>query len=165
MSHLEPLSDADRAAIIAYLDGELDEAAARRVEARLSRDPAARAEAEALRRTWELLDFLPRAEPPPGFTQRTLERITTPLPATELPRRWRPWAVGLGWAAAVVVAAGAGFAGVTLLLPREPTDEELARDLTVLENRRLYEQADSLDFLRLLDGPDLFGDDSPEAGG
>jgi hypothetical protein len=64
-----------------------------------------------------------------------------------------------------LVAALGGFGGVTLLTPREPTDEELAHDLRLLENRPLYEQAESVDFLKQLDQPDLFGDDSPDAGG
>jgi hypothetical protein len=79
--------------------------------------------------------------------------------------RRRRWLLGGAWAAAVLVAVLGGFAGVTLLVPHEPTDEELVRDLRLIENRHLYEQADSVDFLKQLDQPDLFGDDSPDAGG
>ena len=69
------LNEEDRANLVAYLDGELDEHAARDLEARLANDPRARAEAETLRRTWELLDYLPRAEASGSFTHRTLERL------------------------------------------------------------------------------------------
>src|SRR5262249_17230514 len=69
------LSDEDRANLVAYLDGELDEASAQALEAKLNTDPRARAEAETLRRTWELLDYLPRAEVSTSFTHRTLERL------------------------------------------------------------------------------------------
>ncbi len=160
------LSDDDRAELIAYLDGELDEAAARAMEARLGRDAAARAEADALRRAWDLLDFLPHAEPSPSFTHRTLERVTArhAAAATGMSRR-RRWGAAAGWAAGLAAAAAAGFAAVTLLVPREPTDDDLVRDLRVLENKRLYEQVDSVEFLKALDQPDLFGDDNPEAGG
>ena len=160
------MSGDDREQLIAYLDGELDAEAARQVEARLHQDPAARAEAEALRRTWDLLDYLPQVEPSPAFTHRTLERVTAQHVAavTTLYRR-RRWRAAVGWAAVAAAAAAAGFVAVTLTVPREPTDDELARDLRVLENRRLYEQADSLEFLKALDNPELFGDDGPEAGG
>src|SRR5262249_41070651 len=67
------LTDEDRANLVAYLDGELDAEAAQALEAKLSVDPTARAEADALKRTWELLDYLPRPEPSPSFTHRTLE--------------------------------------------------------------------------------------------
>ena len=44
-----PLTDDDRAEIVAYLDGELDPAGRQRVEARLNRDPRARTEPPAAR--------------------------------------------------------------------------------------------------------------------
>jgi anti-sigma factor RsiW len=172
MNQPSPLSDDDRASLVAYLDGELDEQEARLVEARISQDPAVRAEVESMKRTWELLDYLPRAEPSPNFTHRTVSLVTADhMAAQRASRRRRRWAIGLAWAAAVLVAALAGFGGVTLLAPREPTDEELAHDQRLIENRRLYESVlvgdakESLDFLRSLDQPDLFGDDDPGTGG
>jgi anti-sigma factor RsiW len=166
MSEQPPLSAEDRATLVAYLDGELDEEAARRVEARISQDPAVRAEVESMKRTWDLLDYLPRTEPSPTFTHRTVSLVTGEHRAALLARqRRRRWLFGAGWAAAVVLAALAGYAGVTYLAPREPTDEELLRDLRVIENRRLYEQVEDVGFLKKLDQPDLFGDDNPDAGG
>src|SRR5579875_3152629 len=98
MPQPSPFSEQERADLVAYLDGELSGEAARALEAKLSLDPAARAEAEALRRTWELLDFLPRPQPSPRFTHRTLERLS-PLRANEqrVRRRWRTCWLGLGW--------------------------------------------------------------------
>ena len=49
---MSSLSEEDRANLVAYLDGELDDDAARALEAKLSLDPDARAEAETLRKTW-----------------------------------------------------------------------------------------------------------------
>ena len=49
-----------------------------------------------------------------------------------------------------------------MLLPIENTTAELlARYIgqRLIENLRYYEQAESLDFLRELDRPELFGDD------
>jgi anti-sigma factor RsiW len=157
-----PFSEQERQDLVAYLDGELKGEAARALEAKLALDPRARAEADALRRTWELLDFLPRAEPSPAFTQRTLQRVgpaaTGAAPAR---RRWRPWALAAGWAAAVAAALAAGYAGGRAARAREPGDRELVRDLRVIENKRLYELGDDVDFLRALDRPELFGDDAP----
>ena len=60
-------SPADDTDLIAYLDGELDADAAVRVEARLARDPAARTAAEAYKKSYDLLDYLPTAEPKPDL--------------------------------------------------------------------------------------------------
>ncbi len=136
MAKFAPLTDEDREKLIAFLEGELDEKAAQEWEARLSRDNRARAEAEALRRTWELLDYLPQPEPSVTFTSRTLERISVLRPAASSPRtplRWQPWAFGAGWAAAVMVAGLLGFAGVSHFLPppstATPVVEAQAADL------------------------------------
>ncbi|HEY3789637.1 MAG TPA: hypothetical protein VGL71_12325, partial [Urbifossiella sp.] len=63
------------AELIAYLDGELDAADARRVEDSLDGDPKLRARAEALKRSYDLLDFLPKPEPTPTFSTRTMDRL------------------------------------------------------------------------------------------
>jgi anti-sigma factor RsiW len=164
------LNDEERADLVAYLDGELDEEAARALEARLANDPQARAEADTLRRTWELLDYLPRAEASTSFTHRTLEKLAVqtlsrcvPRPGRRLP--W--WLLAAGWAAALLLAAGGGLTAANLLWPRPaatPDDSaeveaQLARHRRVIENRRLYEHVDDLDFLQALDRPDLFGDE------
>ena len=73
--------DPFEAELVAYLDGELDDDDARRVEARLANDPDARARAAALKRSFDLLDYLPKPEPSPNFTTRTLQRIPAAKPA------------------------------------------------------------------------------------
>jgi anti-sigma factor RsiW len=164
------LSDEDRANLVAYLDGELAEPAARALEARLATDPQARAEAEGLRRTWEMLDYLPRAEASTTFTHRTLEKLavqTGPRGVARPARRLPWWLLAAGWAAALVLAAGGGLTAANLLWPRAPAaaddsaevEAQIARHRRVLENLRLYEHADDLEFVRQLAGPDLFGDD------
>jgi hypothetical protein len=77
----EPPPDPFEAELVAYLDGELDEAAARRVEARLAQDPAARARAAELKKSFAMLDYLPKPEPSGTFTSRTLDK----LPAVKTP--------------------------------------------------------------------------------
>lgn len=169
----------DRDDLIAYLDGELDARRTRQVEAKLSQDSQARQEADLLRRTWQILDYLPRPEPSPTFASRTLERVSAMLPATVAATAFRPggapwwrrpWILGLGWAAAVLVTFGASHAAVRRFAPgpgqggawahEPPTEDQLAQNLRLLENRRLYELAWDLDFIKELDSPDFFGDDS-----
>ena len=159
MSKRPLISETERADLVAYLDGELAGVEAIRLEARLGREPALRAEAAALKRTWDLLDHLPRPVPAPNFTHRTLDRLSTQLTRAALGRTRRPWLRRLGWAAAVLVAAAAGYFGAVSLVSPRPTEQDLVRDLRLIENLRYYEQAESLDFLRELDRPELFGDD------
>ncbi len=163
MAEPSPLNEQDRADLVAYLDGELKGEASRKIETQLALNPDARAEADALKRTWELLDFLPRTEPSPDFTHRTISQIT-PIragqTASTTARQWRPWLLGAGWAAAVLLAATAGYSGTRILTPKQPGEQELVRDLMVIENKRLYDLAEDIDFLRQLDSPNLFGEEA-----
>lgn len=109
------LSEQERADLVAYLDGELQGEAARALEAKLQLHPATRAEADALRRTWELLDYLPRSQPSTAFTQRTLQRLK-PMRSAEQ-RRWRVRCLGLGWLATLLLCGWAGYAGYHWLAP------------------------------------------------
>ena len=76
MADRPPLSDADRADLIAYLDGELTGDARRRLETRLSADPTLRMEADSLKQAWAMLDYLPRPGPSADFATRTLDRVS-----------------------------------------------------------------------------------------
>src|SRR6266542_1206323 len=94
-----PLNEDDKAELVAYLDGELDEAATQAVEAKIAADPNARAELDALKQTWGMLDYLPKANPSPNFTHRTLERLTMEnVPASKtmpMPGKRRPLVVAI----------------------------------------------------------------------
>jgi anti-sigma factor RsiW len=158
-----PLNENDREDLIAYLDGEADAKTARSVEAKLSTDPAARKEAEALKRAWDMLDYLPRPEPSPNFTHRTMERLT--VQGSSKSRGWRNWAFGLGWAASVLFAAGIGFAGAMVFQHQRQAalERDIVHDLHTVEHLRAYEHVDDIDFLHKLanpNDPDLFGEDS-----
>jgi anti-sigma factor RsiW len=67
--------DDPAADLVAYLDGELERASNAAVESTISRDPAVRAEVDSLKKTWDLLDFLPRPDPSPHFTEKTLSKL------------------------------------------------------------------------------------------
>lgn len=165
-----PLNEDEKAELVAYLDGELDDAATQAVEAKIATNSDVRAELDALKQAWGLLDFLPKASPSANFTNRTLERLslekaggattTAPMPTA------KPWLVQLGWAAMFLIALGGGYLAATRIWPTTPTPEPipedelpLVRHLRIAEKWRLYEYADDLDFVRKLNHPDLFGDD------
>src|SRR5258708_942411 len=166
MSNPSPLSEKEQADLVAFLDGELTSEAARAMEVKLNLNPAMRAEAEALKRTWELLDFLPRSEPSPNFTSQTLSKLN-PLPKADAAKTtlwrqpgWRMTLFAAGWAAALLFSVMAGYQGYMRLAAHEPGDAELVRELRLIENKRYYDLIDNVAFLRALDQPDLFGDDS-----
>lgn len=93
----------------AYLDHELDEAGTEQVTAALSRRPEVRKEADTLRKTWEMLDYLPRPQAPKSFTEQTLTRLqSTKGILLQQGIKWRRYAIA-GWAAAVLMAAAFGF--------------------------------------------------------
>lgn len=169
----------DDAELIAYLDGESDGEEAARVEARLARDPAARATAEAYRKSFDLLEYLPKPEPSPDFTSRTVTRLqpavsgSQPVPASSgsgsgsgsvpaLPRR--VWPELVAWATAAALVLVLGYVGHSvarpLLRPPLPPDEPTLADLEVIERLPLYLGVDDLPFLKQLADSDLF-DESP----
>jgi len=61
--------------LVAYLDGELDDADARRIEELLASDAEVRQTLEKLEATWGLLDHLDQAHVDEVFTQSTLEMV------------------------------------------------------------------------------------------
>ncbi|MBI2807426.1 MAG: hypothetical protein HYX68_20785 [Planctomycetes bacterium] len=165
------LSDDDKAEIVAYLDGELDEAATQAIEARIATDPDVRAEVDALKQTWGLLDYLPKANASPSFTHRTMERLTLERLGTSgktmaIPSTGSSWLTRAGWAAMVLIALGAGYLSTLFFRPStapiEPipdADLPVVRHLRIAEKWRYYESVDDLDFVKKLNNPDLFGED------
>jgi anti-sigma factor RsiW len=169
MSKPGPLSDAEREDLVAYLDGELAGEAKRQMEVRLSLDPRWRAEAEALKRTWDLLDFLPRPEPSPDFTQRTLSRLEPirkpekrpePTPVEHLKFRPRWAGLAASWAAVVLIAGLGGYYLAGGGASRLPGEAELTRDLRIIENKRYYDVVEDMEFLRAVDRSGLFGEEA-----
>jgi anti-sigma factor RsiW len=182
MAKNPPWSTEDRDNLVAYLDGELDEATARTLEARLARDPRARQELEALKRSWELLDYLPRPEPSPQFTSKTMQRLSGAAPVTataladddggidvelvtHLPRRWPAWLTGMCWTAVVLLAGVGGYqttkSAMVRRIPAEPVDADalLVKDLQLFENLKQFNHAEDVNFLRALDVSGLFNED------
>jgi len=118
---MSALSEDDKANLVAYLDGELDEEATQAMEARLSQDPAARAELASLKQVYGLLDYLPRHEPSDSFTHRTMQRLAIPniakktgkIPVAAGLRGWRIFA----WIVGIALFMAAGFVSAPLIWP------------------------------------------------
>jgi anti-sigma factor RsiW len=162
---MSQISEEERAMLVAYLDGELDEDATHVFEARLGREPGLRAEAEALKKTWELLDYLPRPEPSGTFTHRTLERLAVRETAhlrNGQSLRWA-WLAPAGWAATMLLAMGIGLIAAHYWWPspagssaqtnstkaaQDDFNAKMARNLGLIENQRIYGPVEDLDFAR-----------------
>jgi anti-sigma factor RsiW len=154
------LSPEDRANLAAYIDGELSENEARLVSTKLSLSPTARRELESLKRTWELLDYLPRPKASEDFPDRTL----TSLRSLDMQRvSWDKVTSGwLGPAAKIAVCLGvasaslaAGFALTRWAWPDPAV--KMARDLSLAEHLEEYQEVGSFEFLEELAKSKEFG--------
>jgi anti-sigma factor RsiW len=153
------LTEQDRQDLVAYLDGELDPRALQELEAKLSRNDAARREAEALQRTWEMLDYLPRPQAPASFTHQTVQKLTVGRPSLISRLRRQGWLKRLAWPAGAAAASLLGFL-IAYQWPHSQQPVPTADDVRVLRYLPYYEKIDSIEFLKELNDPELFGDDS-----
>ncbi len=92
----------------AYLDGELDEATRRELEAALGADPELRAALDALGRTADLVRSFERCAAPEGFGDRVAAAIARPAAPA-----WRRWTPAIVAAAACLVVAFLTVMGTT----------------------------------------------------
>jgi hypothetical protein len=151
------LSIDERSNLVAYLDGELNDAESRRIATKLTQSLTARREVEALQKTWELLDLLPRPKVSEDFTARTLT-VATQQPeglvgsvASDLVRRV---GTALTCAAISAICFVVGYFLILRLWPN-PT-ARLARDLPIAESLDEYRDVGSFPFLEMLDSAPEF---------
>jgi hypothetical protein len=153
------LSADQRENLVAYLDGELEDNLTQQIDKVLVQSEVARHEVEALARTWELLDLLPRPAAREDFTERTL----TTLKVSEIRTRLvdQPWfgyvrkgGIGLAWLAGLALCAIVGFSSTTKWIP-DPQAEMLA-NLPLLRNVDTYLEVRDLDFVKELQRAQLF---------
>jgi len=145
---IEGTEDPQTAELVAYLDGELPEQDADRVEQLLLTNPLLRRNAESLDRTWQLLNSLEEATASGEFTQKTLASISTVSAESDadqaMDRRWSLkkrllWSVmarGLIWCLAGFIACSAGLL-LSRKARRERTDPTAAQ---ILKDLELYHQ-------------------------
>lgn len=143
-----------RTELVAYLDGELDEAATQKMERLLADSPDARYEVDMLSRTFSLLDTLPRPNASAEFSAKTLTNIR----AAKTPLRWseqawyrhaRRGAVLACWVVGLTLAGMTSYYAANRLHPEE--DAQLIRDLPVIENLDAYSDVSGIEDVKALE--------------
>jgi len=157
MSRIGPdqqrLTAAERDNLVAYLDGELNEAEAQAIATKLTHSATARREIEILGKTWELLDHLPRPLAPEDFTERTLNNVR--FDSQRGDRLQSVLALGARntgrvalWVAACLLTFFAAFAAARWGWPDPST--RLVRDLPLAEHLEEYREVGDFEFLNQL---------------
>ncbi len=164
--------ESDDPELIAYLDGELGADDSRTVESKIGVDPAMRVKAEEYKKTYDLLDYLPKPEPSPTFTTRTLTRLhpvnasSTVVPNVPALTR-NVWPELLLWALALVAVGTAGYFGHSLARsywnPVPEAEKFDQADLPLIHDLPYYLGVDDLDFLKLLRKAEVFDDSGSAA--
>jgi anti-sigma factor RsiW len=144
--------------LMAYLDGELGDERRRYLDERISGNPELRQKVKELQQTWDLLDELPREPVGDDFTRITVEMVAVQAESeAQLQVRranwWRRTALLLGLAFSAVAGA-AGFLWMRSQLA-EP-NRRLVDDLPILQQLDAYQNAESIQFLQMLDREGLF---------
>ncbi len=139
--------------LVAYLDGELEEDTTQYIDQVLAKSEVARHEVEALARTWELLDLLPKPNASENFTERTLTTLKVSEVRTQITDQ--PWfvyvrkgAVAVVWIAVLAASASLGYMATSKWVPNP--HEELLADLQLMKNLDVYLEADSMGFVNEL---------------
>ncbi|WP_435005447.1 anti-sigma factor family protein [Tundrisphaera lichenicola] len=148
------LSPEDRSNLVAYLDGELNEAQTRAISAKLAQSTTARREVAAFQKTWDMLDLLPRTEASDDFASRTLTFATVGgVPgermASAASAMARTIGIGVAYATTLALMSVVGYFLVARLWP-DPT-ARLARDLPIAESLDEYLDVGSIEYLEKID--------------
>lgn len=163
-------SDRKQEELVAYLDGELPDEAASRVETSLVNDPAVRRNVEQLTKTFDLLDLLPASQASDGFAEKTLTAIRTHSsePKPESTKNDTPvkkaqtnysaaatvWGVRAAAFLGLLFVATAAFNGA-FKQNSNPIDE-LLTELPVIQRLDEYEEVGNVEFLKALNESGLF---------
>jgi hypothetical protein len=155
------LTPTERANLVAYLDGELDDPESRAIATKLTQSVTARREIEMLQKTWEMLEHLPRPRASEAFTQRTLTEVDRLSSAGDKIATAASRTLRRALAVGVCVLASLACFGLGLILTRwawpDPTSR-LARDLSIAEHLDEYRDVGTLEFLERLDRTPEFDD-------
>lgn len=157
------LTAAERSNLVAYLDGELNEAETQAIATKLTKSATARREIEVLEKTWSMLDHLPRPQVSDDFTARTLtevQRLSTEGGRFESAVRQttqRVLRVAV-WMVVGLLTVGGGYAITQWAWPN-PT-ARLARDLSIAEHLDEYREVGSFELLEILAHSSEFGTDA-----
>lgn len=153
MSKLTRLSVEERNDLVAYLDGELEDAATQRIEQVLSQSPVARNDVELLVKTYDLLDLLPRPRASSEFTNKTIatarmSEVKVSYAQSAAFQKLRKLLPVLGY---TLLAAAGGFAGFAVTNRMVPLESDvLLKELPVIERMDEYIEVGDMQFLEKL---------------
>ena len=158
------LNPEEPANLTAYIDGELTDLESRVIATKLSLSPTARRELESLKKTWELLELLPRPKASMVFSERTLIEVRS-LEAragtwNERAGAWAAHATKMAvWLLVAAASLALGFALARWAWP-DPA-ARIARDLSLIEHLDEFKEVGSFDFLEELARSKEFGGPRP----
>ncbi len=163
-------SDKEKEELVAYLDGELPDEAASRIEKSLVEDASVRRDVEQLTKTFDLLDLLPTSQASDGFAAKTLTAIRTQFsePKAEstetaafsgkspfsYSRLAIVWGIRAAAFSGLMLVAIVGFNGA-FRQNSEPIDEILT-ELPILQRLDEYQEIGDVEFLKSLSESGLF---------
>jgi anti-sigma factor RsiW len=163
-------SEKEKEELVAYLDGELPDEAASRVEKSLVDDANVRRDVEQLTKAFDLLDLLPASQASDGFAEKTITAIRTHAAApkvesidgdstsgrtrTAFSHRAIIWGIRAVAFIGLMFAATSGFNGA-FKQNSEPIDE-LLTELPVIQRLDEYQEIGDVEFLKSLSESGLF---------
>ncbi len=160
MNHQDPtLPEIDpvEEELVAYLDEELEPEHRARVELRLAEDARYRNKLQHMQKSWDMLDLLARSEPDEGFARTTVAMVALKAKEATDVQKESTLRFSLLFRLGFAVAALA-----TLLIAYSfgswffsAADRQLVQDLPVIEHLDEYNHAQSVEFLKSLEG--IFG--------
>lgn len=148
MSEAAPKRDERVEEIVAYLDGEADDASADSLEQQMARDPSVRREIDSLQRAWDMLELLDMPKPNSDFSRQTVQLATQSIKAESLPViKKRRWIIPALWTSGVILSFGVGW----FLTMGRPSDERrVNEELPILEKLDAYRATGDVEFLKRL---------------
>lgn len=160
MNHHEPtLPEIDpvEEELVAYLDEELEPEHRTRVELRLAEDARYREKLRHMQKSWDMLDVLSRSEPDESFARTTVAMVALKAKeATEVQKESTQRFSLLFYAGVAVTTVAclliAYSVGSWLY---SASDRQLVQDLPLIERLDEYKSAESVAYLKSLEG--LFG--------
>lgn len=163
-----PLTDEERADLVAHLSGELPVTDSKAWEARVAGDPMTQTEAHGLRVAWDCLDLLPMPQPRLDFSERTSRLASVDVSSEDRESVNAGWKVrfwrsvpAIAWAAGFLIAMRVGFVVVSKVPDRNRDFLERLPVLTRFDELKAVRDMEFLQALhreKLLDKLEATGD-------
>lgn len=148
MSEAGPKRDERVEEIVAYLDGEADDALADSLEQQMARDPSVRREIDSLQRAWDMLELLDMPKPGGDFSRQTVQLATQSVKAEAIPViKKRQWIIPALWTSGIVAAFAVGW---FLTMGRPSVERRVNEELPILEKLDAYRATGDVEFLKRL---------------